>query len=173
MKYWHRSILAVFFLVVIISLLSAQDTEYEKWLKQEQSNLQQFKEERDKEFTEFLKREWKPVDSKEGESLIEKPLPGPLPVYEGKTAELPPSDVKPTIKVEMPKPVTPPSLEVNTTSPVAFSHFTSVNYYNLPIKIGYNDAPSIEFQRAVTKEQIGKVNGVRLVDGITKAFLNN
>ena len=156
MKYRQHSILAIFFLVLITSLLKAQDTEYEKWLKQEQNNLQQFKEERDKEFTEFLKREWKPVDSKEGESLIEKPLPGPFPVYAGKAAELPQSDVKPTIKIEMPKPVTPPSLEANTTSPAAFSHFTSVNYYNLPIKIGYNDVPSIEFQEVMTKEQISK-----------------
>jgi hypothetical protein len=152
----YHFIFALFLPLVSITFLLAQDTEYEKWRQNEEGKLQQFKEERDKEFTEFLKREWKAVDVTEGESFIEKPLPGPLPVYTGKAPELPPSEFKPVVTVEMQKPPALPPVEVKLHPSETFAHYAIFQYYTLPLKIGYMEVPALEMQGPITKEQISK-----------------
>ncbi|OGU27795.1 MAG: hypothetical protein A2X66_07425 [Ignavibacteria bacterium GWA2_54_16] len=61
--------------------LLGQETEYEKWLKKEQEKFQQFKDERDKEFTEFLKREWKEMQAMHGIVPDTTPKPLQVPIY--------------------------------------------------------------------------------------------
>jgi len=152
----YQVFISVLLFLVVVKVCIGQDKDYNEWLKKEQQQLNHFKEERDKEFAEFLKREWKTVDGTAGETFIEGPLPGPLPVYEGKIVQLPQSDVNPEVKVEIIKPVTLPHEEIKVPSSAVFSRYATINYYEVPVKIGYNDVPALEMQGTVTKEQISK-----------------
>jgi hypothetical protein len=84
--------------------LFGQETDYEKWLKKEQEKFQQFKDERDREFTEFLKREWKEMQAMQGIVPDTTPKPLRVPVYKP-PPQVPKDTVsKPVIINEAPSP---------------------------------------------------------------------
>ncbi len=95
-----------------------QDKDYEQWLKREQQRLNQFKEERDREFSEFLKQEWKEAQASQNETPQPQPEPSSPPHYEGKVRELPQSDVKPSIASPV-MPVVSPKGNVPVQQPVS------------------------------------------------------
>ena len=156
MTSWHRYRVALFLVATLAVVVCAQDTEYEQWLKGEEGKLKQFKEERDKEFTKFLKKEWKVVDRTDGEILEEKPLPGPLPVYQGTSTALPPSDIKPVVSIEIPKPPAPLLPKAKPPVPEGATHTVAITYYALALNIDYIDVPAIDVPEPVTKDQISK-----------------
>jgi hypothetical protein len=100
------------------STLLSQETDYEKWLKKEQEKFQQFRDERDKEFTEFLKREWKEMQAMQGTLPDTIPKPVRVPIY------VPPPQVpkdtasKPVIIKETPVPKRVEELPGKVPSPL-------------------------------------------------------
>ena len=84
-----RFVLVILAIGLSCTSLLAQETEYQKWLKKEQERLNQFKEERDKEFAAFLKLEWKEVKAYSGFVRDEKPEPDKIPSYENKILNQP------------------------------------------------------------------------------------
>ncbi|MGD0037104.1 MAG: hypothetical protein ABSC53_07425 [Bacteroidota bacterium] len=157
MNYWYRLFLCLTFSVLQISLTIAQDIEYEKWLKQEEGKLQQFKEERDKEFSEFLKREWKEAQASQSEAPQPQPEPSSLPHYEGKALELPQSDVKPSIVTPV-IPVVASRENVPIQQPVSkYQHTVTLNYYSVPISFGYQEIPPSDADSKTSQEHIVKM----------------
>jgi len=61
--------------------IKAQD-DYEAWLKKEKEKLKIFIEEEDKNFVEFLKKDWKQINLKDGETPFLKPKPKTPPVFQ-------------------------------------------------------------------------------------------
>ncbi|TNF36007.1 MAG: hypothetical protein EP315_04840 [Gammaproteobacteria bacterium] len=76
--------------------------EFEKWLKQETQSYQEYRDKRDKEFTGFLKQQWKEMQTFQGLVRDETPKPVVMPIA-------PPAPPKPVVKV--PEPVVPPAPE--------------------------------------------------------------
>ena len=68
--------------------------EFEQWKHQQQQAFQQYKDERDREFTEFLQEHWRAIDLQQGFVRDQKPKPVVMPV------------AKP--RPEKPEPVTQP-----------------------------------------------------------------
>ncbi len=66
-------------LMTCASTLSAQ-TDFEKWKKAEAEKYQQWKDERDKAFTEFLKQEWKQFQAFKEQTLFDSPKPKQIPI---------------------------------------------------------------------------------------------
>jgi len=63
------------------SIQAQEQQEYEKWKKKQQQEVQKFIDERDKAFTEFLKKEWREMQAMQGLVADEQPKPQQLPVY--------------------------------------------------------------------------------------------
>ena len=76
--------------------------EFEKWLKQETQSYQEYRDKRDKDFTGFLKQQWKEMQTFQGLVRDETPKPVVMPIA-------PPAPPKPVVKV--PEPVVPPAPE--------------------------------------------------------------
>ncbi len=56
--------------------------EFEQWMQQQQQSFQQYRDERDREFTAFLKEHWREVEMLKGFVRDEKPKPVVVPVAE-------------------------------------------------------------------------------------------
>ncbi len=93
--------------VVLVCTPSYANDEFKQWLQQEKSSFQQYKDERDKEFTEFLKTQWKEMELLTGFKRDESPKPVVMPV--AKLPPLQPPKPEPTVKPVVPKsPITKP-----------------------------------------------------------------
>jgi hypothetical protein len=73
-------ILILLCFMAIVALAQTLD-EFEQWKKREQEKFQKFKDERDKAFTEFLKKQWREMKLLQGLVPDEKPKPVKAPVY--------------------------------------------------------------------------------------------
>lgn len=110
------SAVLVFILAALGGNCLAQD-DYQKWLEQEQNKMQQFISTEDKQFSQFLEKNWKKFDLNSGIISDTKPKPAeppvcPLPVDEqpAKTPSVKASSVKtPSVKAQPEK--TPPAKE--------------------------------------------------------------
>ncbi|GLQ29788.1 hypothetical protein [Litoribrevibacter albus] len=106
-----------------IQQASASSDEFLKWKEQTMSSYQAYKDERDKAFTDFLKKQWKQVDTKEGEVRDTQPKPVSIPVAKPKPVEvndLPVVEIPKKIKpiIDLPKPdITTPEPVVSTPTP--------------------------------------------------------
>ncbi len=84
----------------IISIASNR-AEFEQWMKQETSHFQEYRDKRDKEFTGFLKNQWKEMQTFQG--MVRDKTPKP--------ARIPRAPKKPFTEVEPVKPVTPTPID--------------------------------------------------------------
>lgn len=99
--------------IVATTMLFGQ-TDYEKWKKAEAEKYKQWKDERDKAFSEFLKLEWKKFNAFKEQNLFDSPKPKKLPIAppkpETKPELKPKAETKPEPKPE-PKPETKPDVK--------------------------------------------------------------
>jgi hypothetical protein len=88
----------------------AANSEFQQWMQQQSQGVtaqkkefQEYKDKRDKEFTDFLKAQWKAVDIVKGEVRDEAPKPDVMPV--APPAPVLPASVEQPVAVTVPKPV--------------------------------------------------------------------
>jgi len=101
----------LFFSAIAVEAIAAEaNSEFEQWMQQQSQGLQtqkkefqEYKDKRDKEFTAFLKANWKAVDIVEGDVRDESPKPVVMPVAPVKPVSIVP--VKNPVIVSVPKPV--------------------------------------------------------------------
>lgn len=97
--------------VVCVATTSQQasaNDDFKKWLQQEKSSFQEYKDKRDKEFTAFLKTQWKEMELLRGFNRDESPKPVVIPVAKPRPVKPPqPEEVKPVTR-PVPKPVPEP-----------------------------------------------------------------
>ena len=97
--FWLRLFLSgVFFtgLSAVSIVLAGDRSDFEKWMNQETQSYQEYKDKRDKEFTGFLKNQWKEMQTFQGLVRDKIPKPVKMPVAIAKP--------KPVVK-PIPKPV--------------------------------------------------------------------
>src|SRR3990172_13094196 len=130
--------LSIALIVFIIRPLIAQE-DYEKWLQQEQGKFQHFKEERDREFSEFLKREWQQMQIREGLVRDEKPKPVTIPRAEPVAPrKITQPDLEIIKDIPTPKfvPVETPDLkEEEKPIDVTKEKAIEVEYFGIPISV--------------------------------------
>ncbi len=95
---------------MLICMPSYADDDFRQWLQREQSSFQQYKDERDKEFTEFLKTQWKEMELLKGFRRDERPKPVVMPVAKPRPVTVPKPihapEPSPVVKTEQaPQPV--------------------------------------------------------------------
>lgn len=86
---------------ILVCAPSYAEDDFQQWLQQEKSSFQQYKDERDKEFTEFLKTQWKEMQLLAGFKRDETPKPVVMPVAEPQPVKPPKPEPYP---VHRPKP---------------------------------------------------------------------
>lgn len=89
--------------VLSMSTATLAHSDFQKWMNQQQSDFQEYKDKRDKEFTAFLKQNWKQLDLLQGVERDKKPKPVSMPVASPITITEPAPQ-----KVPMPQTVTAP-----------------------------------------------------------------
>lgn len=75
-------ILSVAFAVIMLchpQLSAAQDTEFEKWKKQQQQEFQEYQDQFDKEFIEMLEKTWEEVGINKGSDFYRERKPADIP----------------------------------------------------------------------------------------------
>ena len=93
---------SVLVMAVLSQPCSAND-DYLKWKQQTQASFQQYKDKRDKEFTSFLKMQWKEMDLLKGIERDPEPKPVVMPVAKPKPVKPPQPDPAPLVE-DKPKP---------------------------------------------------------------------
>lgn len=79
-KVTKSTLLALFLSFTIGTSALYSQTDYDKWKKAESEKYKQWKDERDKAFTEFLKLEWKKFQAFKEQNLYDTPKPKKLPI---------------------------------------------------------------------------------------------
>ena len=129
---------ALFFLF-LPAFVSAQDDDYQEWVKKQQAEFGQYQEQQDKDFLEFLKQEWKLTELEPARPLYTKPKPEATPAF---TKEPPPPAAKTTGKpVVVPKPVPPETvIPVSPKPPVPppeekYTSIIKMDFFGVPIEM--------------------------------------
>lgn len=93
----RMTLCAVWFTIFFLSVqrTGAQE-DFKAWLERENGRFQQFKDERDRQFSEFLKKNWLEIDMLKAPERDALPKPVRIPVY-----------IPPVLEDTMPLPVTP------------------------------------------------------------------
>ena len=142
----------ILLLCVAGTIAVAQEEDFQKWLKSEADKFQQFKEERDREFTEFLKKEWRGMQLLSGVKQDEKPKPVKLP-----KATSPPPIFMDTVK-SVPVRIPPPPKE--TTKPTPPPPQVDEEKNKLSVSVAFFDATLVircdEAMKIPVPGQIGK-----------------
>lgn len=96
--------------LMLFCISAGANSEFQQWMQQQSQGVaaqkkefQEYKDKRDKEFTDFLKAHWKAVDIVKGDVRDEAPKPDVMPVASPPPA--PPAPVEKPVVVTVPKPV--------------------------------------------------------------------
>ena len=68
-------------LFVTLQSIAQEAPEYQKWLKQQHVEFKDYVDKHDREFAEFLKREWRGVELQRGVKPDSVPKPVKIPVF--------------------------------------------------------------------------------------------
>jgi hypothetical protein len=155
--------LVLFWLFAGTARAQAQENEeFEKWLKKEEEKLQQFKDERDREFTEFLKREWQQVRAFQGLVPDETPKPLKMPVYQPPTKPVRDTASVPVRLKELPpvpeeQPLAEQSVRASPApEPMASYRTREVRFFERPVALVIEREPNVQLLRTVNKESISQ-----------------
>ena len=92
--------------LAVVNQHAYAEDDFAKWKQQTQDSFQEYKDKRDKEFTAFLKMQWKEMNLLKGIELDTTPKPVVMPVAQPEPVKQPQSESVPVTKVpELPKPV--------------------------------------------------------------------
>jgi len=145
--------------MAIVAMTQTLD-EFEQWKKREREKFQQFKDERDKAFTEFLKKQWHEMQLMKGIVPDEKPKPKKAPVYipPADTQEEPILDDSNIIKeIPIPKP-TPDVKPVPDEKPVPDAlkkgKILNFTFFDASLAIHYDDRLKAPVSNTIDKEAI-------------------
>lgn len=144
-------------LLILSSTVYAND-EFNQWLQQEKGAFQEYKDKRDKEFTAFLKNQWKGVELLRGFKRDPSPKPAVIPVAQP-PAERPPVTAKPEPKPVIKLPALPivPSKEPVTrpTVPAQGKGIKiNVNYFGTPLAFYYDSKLRVTTNRAIDEKVV-------------------
>jgi len=140
------------------------DDSFQQWMQQQSAGVQaqkkefqEYKDKRDKEFTAFLKAQWKAVDIVEGEVLDEEPKPitmpvAPVPVVAPDSKQL---DKKP-VSVNKPKPVV---ITTPKAAPIVVARKgqrVQIDFYGRPVSFYFDRKLRHDVSGTINKEAVSE-----------------
>ena len=159
-------------LISLLSLdLSAGDrTEFQQWMKKEQTSFQEYRDKRDKEFTRFLKSQWKEMQTFQGLVRDKTPKPVRLPV----APKEPPTPVKPPVvpdsgslpPAKPPVIVKVPEIKPTPTPPVLVpapvikqprGKKLQLSFYGQPLVFYYDPALIVSINRPINQNSMSRI----------------
>jgi len=148
----------LFFTAIAVEVIAAEpNSEFEQWMQRQSQGLQtqkkefqEYKDQRDKEFTAFLKANWKAVDIVEGDVRDESPKPVVMPVAPVKPVSIVP--VKNPVIVSVPKPVVDKPVLAPVTS--VKGKLLVVDFYGKQLRLYYDALLKKNLSAKINKESI-------------------
>ena len=136
------------------------NSEFQQWMQQQSQGVsaqkkefQEYKDKRDKEFTAFLKAQWKPVDIVKGEVLDEAPKPDVMPVAEPPPAPTVTPAAKPVvISVPQPAPVKPP--ETAPLAAVPGGRPVDIDFFGRQVRFYYDASLDQRLNASINKDAV-------------------
>ena len=129
--------------VALFCLPGGANNEFQQWMQQhsqgvaaEKKAFQEYKDKRDKEFTDFLKSQWKAVDVVDGEVLDEVPKPDVMPV--APLEPVAPAPVEKPVAVTVPEPVV---IKAPTPAPLVVApkgRSLNIDFFGRPLRFYYD-----------------------------------
>ena len=154
------SVLLITACLITITSIAQIDDDFEQWKKKEQEKFLSFRDERDKAFTEFLKREWREMQLMQGVIPDEAPKPIEIPVYtppvDAPSLVIP--DEHPIIeKIPLPQP--PPEAQPDVKPPPPpeprrESKALQVPFFDVSLTILYDDSLKVSLGAKLDKDAI-------------------
>lgn len=149
----------LFFVLLLCTFVgeAQEEDEYTKWLKQQQSEYKKFVDAHDRDFSEFLKKEWRGMQLMRGELPDSTPKPPVLPVLSPKPRPAVDSAAKqPVVSVPRVQPTPRPSPLPSAPAIDQSPDLLKVNFvfFDAPIGLRYNKALCVRFDRAPDNESI-------------------
>jgi hypothetical protein len=108
-KCFSHTIFLLFSILLLSGSIYGQDSEYEKWKKQQEAEFKEYQDKFDKEFIEMLEKTWEEVGINQGSDFYQEKKPVTIP-------EAPP---KPKVENNTPKDETPIREKINIDIPDA------------------------------------------------------
>ncbi len=129
--------------LLVYGISSSANDEFQQWMQQQshgvqaqKKEFQEYKDKRDKEFTAFLKAQWKPVDIVKGDIRDKEPKPDVMPIAKPERVVQQPVD-KP-IEILIPKPELIKKPVVASIVVEAKGKSLVVDFYGKQIKFYYD-----------------------------------
>lgn len=138
----------------------AQTTgEFEEWKKKEQETFQKFKDARDREFADFLKKEWQEFEACQGIVRDETPKPMKMPVYVPPVDTLKLPTPPPRIVKDIPVPLPTPELKLEPEKKPVLVEREGINtleltFFDAPLSVDYDVRFKAASGNQVSKESI-------------------
>ncbi len=135
------------------------NAEFQQWMQQQTSGVsaqkkafQDYKDKRDKEFTAFLKAQWKPVDLVKGEVRDEEPKPDVMPIAKPEPVQLKPVTHPVVVVVPEPETVRKPVVAPVTVAPKGTP--VTIDFYGKPVRFYYRADLKQKLAASISKEAI-------------------
>jgi len=142
-----------FFIFLYLSFLHAQS--YEEFLRSQNEAFASYKEERDKEFSDYLNKEWKAYQESMGVKAYKKKKPISLPKAKKVISKKPVQKVlvlkQPSVK-EVEKRYT--KIIIQPESETLKNLY--VNFFGVDLTLHYDKSMSLSIERDISKEKISK-----------------
>ncbi|HKJ69770.1 MAG TPA: hypothetical protein VKA68_17570 [bacterium] len=107
-----------FAVMLCITLPTYSQQDFQEWLRQQQASFSEFKDKRDKAFTQFLQKDWEEFQAMQGMVRDSNPKPDEVPQADTGDLEPPEEDVIPKIReIEVPRPTPAPEVKPEADIP--------------------------------------------------------
>ena len=146
--------------LLLCGLSAEAGTDFQQWMRQQSQGVeaqkkefQEYKDKRDKEFTRFLKSQWKAVDIVKGDVRDEKPKPDVMPVARPQPVVRAPVNKKPVV-VTVPRPVI---VKAPVVAPVVVApkgKQLTINFYGKPLRFYYDGALRKRLSSNINKDSV-------------------
>jgi transglutaminase superfamily protein len=139
--------------VLLLSYVSAQT--YEEYLREQEQAFSSFKEARDKEFSEFLNKEWKAYQEAQGMSGYKEDKPKDLPKAR-KTTVIKPK--KKVLVVQQPEVAEKPKVYTKIIIPPVSKKLKTLylTFFGVDLEVHYDRSVLLSLQAYLTKDAIAK-----------------
>lgn len=129
--------------LMLFCISAGANSEFQQWMQQQSQGVaaqkkefQEYKDKRDKEFTDFLKAHWKAVDIVKGDVRDEAPKPDVMPVASPPPA--PPAPVEKPVVVTVPKPVVTKEPVVAPLVVAPKGRPITIDFFGKPVRFYYD-----------------------------------
>ena len=159
MKIKYSVTVCLSFALTLNVMTSSASDDFQQWMQQQSQGIaaqkkefQEYKDKRDKEFTAFLKAQWKAVDIVKGEVRDEAPKPDVMPVASPRPEPIRPAEKPVVIFVPKPEPTKPPVSAPLVTA--AKGRPLNIDFYGRQVQFYYDPALKQRLSVNINKDAV-------------------